>query len=255
MTADANVTDPHVITNPLSGEQITIRAAAADAGGRVVEWDVLLAPGGRVPSSHAHPEQEECFTVVAGQMKFRVGSRRVTAGPGDTVRIPPGTVHHFANASGQPALVAVQTTPALSMQDLLETAAALAQDQHAAARRLPRLLDLALFMRDFEREVRAPYLPAALVRAVVRPSAWLARRGRLDARYRRLRGLRGIAPRSNTAGGPPRRARPVPDRRPPAKDTPVSEQRGAAPGLRSEERATREGSASRVPRPQAAHPP
>src|SRR5260370_8633515 len=104
----------------------------------------------------------------------------------------------------------------------------------APPRRLPRLLDLALFMRDFEREVRAPYLPAALVRAVVRPSAWLARRGRLDARYRRLRGLRGIAPRSNTAGGPPRRAGPVPDPRPPAKDTPLSEHSGAPPGLRSQ---------------------
>src|SRR5258708_13888151 len=138
MTADANVTDPHVITNPLSGEQITIRAAAADTGGRVLEWELLLAPGGRVPSSHAHPEQEECFTVVAGQMKFPVGSRRVTAGPGDTVRIPPGTVHHFANPSGQPALVAVQTTPALSIQGLLRTAPPLAQNHHAAAPPPPR---------------------------------------------------------------------------------------------------------------------
>jgi quercetin dioxygenase-like cupin family protein len=176
-----------VITNPLSGEQITIRATAADSGGRVLEWELLLAPGGKVPSSHAHPEQEECFTVLAGRMRFRMGGRRIMAGPGDTVRIPPGTVHHFANASGQPARVAVQTTPALSMQGLLETAAALAQDQHAAARRLPSLLDLALFMREFEREVRAPYVPAALVRAVIRPAAWLAGQCGLDSRYRRLR--------------------------------------------------------------------
>ena len=103
------------------------------------------------------------------------------------MRIPPGTVHHFANAGPVPARVAVQTSPALSMQELLETAAVLARDQHAAARRLPRPLDLALFMRDFEREVRAPYLPAALVGAVTRPAAWLARRRGLDARYRRLR--------------------------------------------------------------------
>jgi quercetin dioxygenase-like cupin family protein len=157
-----------VITNPLSGEQITIRATAADSGGRVLEWELLLAPGGKVPSSHAHPEQEECFTVLAGRMRFRMGGRRIMAGPGDTVRIPPGTVHHFANASGQPA-------------------AARARDQHAAARRLPSLLDLALFMREFEREVRAPYVPAALVRAVIRPAAWLAGRCGLDSRYRRLR--------------------------------------------------------------------
>jgi hypothetical protein len=63
----------------------------------------------------------------------------------------------------------------------------MATEQHAAARRLPRPLDLALFMRDFEREVRAPYLPAALVGAVVRPLAWLARRRGPGARYRRLR--------------------------------------------------------------------
>jgi quercetin dioxygenase-like cupin family protein len=178
---------PDVIVNPLSGERITIRATAGPTGGRVLEWELLLAPGGRVPSSHAHPEQEERFTVLAGQMRFRVGGRRIAARPGDTVRVPPGTVHHFANAGREPARIAVVTAPALSMRELLETAAALAQDQHAAARRLPRLLDLALFMRDFEREVRAPYLPAALVRAIIRPAAWLARRGGLDTRYRRLR--------------------------------------------------------------------
>jgi quercetin dioxygenase-like cupin family protein len=177
----------HVIENPLSGEQITIRRTAADTGGAVLEWELLLAPGGRVPSSHAHPGQEEVFTVLAGQMRFRVGVRRVLANPGDTVRVPPGTVHHFANAGDQPARVAVRTSPALSMQELLETAAALAQDQHAAARRLPRPTDLALFMRDFEREVRAPYLPAPLVRAVLAPLARLATRRGLDSRYRQLR--------------------------------------------------------------------
>jgi quercetin dioxygenase-like cupin family protein len=185
MSADHAAAAPLVIINPLSGERITIRAAGADTS--VLDWELVLAPGGRVPSSHAHPEQEECFTVLAGRMRFRVGGRRLTAGPGQTVTVPPGTVHHFANASDQPAAIAVRTRPALGMQALLETAAALAQEQHAAARRLPRPVDLALFMRDFEREVRAPYLPPALLRTVTRPAAWLARRSGLDARYRRLR--------------------------------------------------------------------
>jgi quercetin dioxygenase-like cupin family protein len=179
--------DPHVISNPLSGERIVIRRTAAQSEGAVLDWELVLAPGGRVPSSHAHPEQEECFTVLAGQMRFRVGGRRVTAGPGEVVRVPRGTVHHFANAGSGPARVAVQSRPALNMEDLLETAAAMARDQHAAARKLPRPIDLTLFMRDFEHEVRAPYLPATLVRAVIRPAAWLARRRGLDAHYLRLR--------------------------------------------------------------------
>ena len=177
----------HRIENPLSGEQIVVRRTAAQTGGRVLDWELVLAPGGRVPSSHAHPEQEECFRMLEGRMRFRVGGRRLLAGPGDTVRVPPGTVHHFANAGSGPARVAVQTRPALSMHELLETAAALAREQHAAGRRAPRPVDLALFMRDFRREVRAPYLPAALVRAVLAPVAALARRRALDARYRALR--------------------------------------------------------------------
>jgi mannose-6-phosphate isomerase-like protein (cupin superfamily) len=192
MSADRQAAAPAVIVNPLSGEQITI--GPAGAGGGVLDWELVLAPGGRVPSSHAHPEQEERFTVLEGRMRFRVGGRRITAGPGQTVVVPPGTVHHFANASGRPARVAVRTRPALGMRALLETAAALAAEQHAAARRLPSPVDLALFLRDFEREVRAPYLPAALVRTVTRPVAWLARRSGLDGRYRRLRGTGGPRP-------------------------------------------------------------
>jgi quercetin dioxygenase-like cupin family protein len=177
----------HLIENPLSGEQIVIRKTAAETGGTELIWELTLAPGGRVPSSHAHPQQEECFTVLDGTMKFRVGWRSITARAGETVRIRPGTVHHFANAGPCPAHVLVSTRPALAMEELLETAAALARDQHAAGRAIPRPLDLALFMRDFEPEVKAPYLPPALVRMVTRPLAWLASSRGLDARYRRLR--------------------------------------------------------------------
>jgi quercetin dioxygenase-like cupin family protein len=195
---------PRIIVNPLSGERITIREPAA--GDAVLAWELELARGGRVPSSHAHPEQEERFTVLAGRMRFRVGGRRVIAGPGDTVRVPPGTVHHFANASHQPARIAVQTRPALDMQDLLATAAALAQHQHAAIgrlrrrlpgpagrllpRQLPNPAHLALFMRDFDREVAAPHLPRALVRAVTGAVAWLATRLGLDRTYHRAKGPR-----------------------------------------------------------------
>ena len=168
-----------------------IHTTAADSGGALLGWELMLAPGGRVPSSHAHPWQEERFTVMAGRMRFRVAGRRTIAGPGTTVMVPPGTVHSFANASPEPARVMVTTTPALSMQELLGTAAAMARDQHAAGRSRPRVLELALFMRDFEREVRAPYVPAALVRMVMRALARLAAAIGRDNGYRRARTLIG----------------------------------------------------------------
>jgi mannose-6-phosphate isomerase-like protein (cupin superfamily) len=177
----------HVIVNPLSGEQITILRTAAETAGTVLDWELLLAPGGRVPSSHAHPEQTETFTVIEGRMKFRLGWRRLIVTSGQTVRVPPGTVHHFANAGPIPARVSVESRPALAMEELLETAAAMAREQHAARRALPRPVDLALFMADFEHEVRAPLLPRRLVRVAARHLARLARRRGLDRRYRQLR--------------------------------------------------------------------
>lgn len=175
-----------VIENPLSGERITIMERPRITGDALV-WELVLAPGGHVPNSHSHPEQEERFTVLDGTMTFRVGWRRMLARPGDVVVVPPGTVHHFANPGTVPARVAVESTPTLCTEAMLETAAALARDQHAARRTLPRPLDLALFMCDFDREVRAPYLPAPLVRAVLRPVRGLAGSLGLDTRYRRLR--------------------------------------------------------------------
>ncbi len=181
------MSQPSPIVNPLSGEEITILRTAAQTAGEVLDWELRLAPGGRVPSSHAHPEQSEKFTVLEGRMRFRVGRRRITACPGDSVLVPPGTVHHFANAGPGSARLRVESRPALGMQDLLETAAALAQEQHAAGLALPRLVELALFMADFEREVRAPLLPRRLVRPVLQAVTARARRRGLDARYRQLR--------------------------------------------------------------------
>jgi oxalate decarboxylase/phosphoglucose isomerase-like protein (cupin superfamily) len=60
------------IENPLSGERIFIREGT-NQNDDVLEWELFLAPGGRVRRSHAHPEQEERFSVLDGCMRFRVG--------------------------------------------------------------------------------------------------------------------------------------------------------------------------------------
>ena len=76
------------------------------------------------------------------------------------------------------------------MEALLATAAAMARETRQSARVLPsvpRPHELVLFMRDFEREVRAPYLPAVIMRAMIRPLARLIRQRGFDARYRRWR--------------------------------------------------------------------
>jgi quercetin dioxygenase-like cupin family protein len=175
-----------VLVNPISGERFTFRRTAADTNGELLAFDLELSPGGRVPGAHVHPVQEERFEVVTGSLQFRRGPRIITAGAGDSVVILPGTVHGFKNAGNVPIHVRVEVRPALRMEELLETTVALAREGRTTAAGLPHPLDLALFMREFEAEVRAPFAPAPAVRAVMAPLAWLARRRGLDSRYRSM---------------------------------------------------------------------
>jgi mannose-6-phosphate isomerase-like protein (cupin superfamily) len=187
---------PDVIENPSSGERIRI-LRRPEASGDALVWELVLAPGGQVPSSHAHPRQAERFCVVEGELRFRLGRRRLRLVAGQSVTVAPGQVHHFANRGPVPALVHVETAPALDMEALLQVAAALARDGHQAGRPRPHLVDLALFMQDFRAEVAAPAAPAA-VAVAIRPFARLVRSLGRDRRYRQLRA------RSTGAGWPAR---------------------------------------------------
>src|SRR4030081_3304155 len=106
-----------VIDNPITGERIVIRQSGADTDGRLLAFDLFLPPGGHVPATHAHPVQQERFTVVTGQLRFRVGQRTLLASPGETVVVEPGTAHWFGNAAAITTVARVEIRPALRMQE------------------------------------------------------------------------------------------------------------------------------------------
>jgi 1,2-diacylglycerol 3-beta-galactosyltransferase len=170
-------TEDREICNPISGERIVIRQSGADTGGRLLSFDLFLPPGGHVPARHVHPGQEERFTVVRGRMRFRLGRRRtVFADPGDTVVVPPGTAHWFGNAGEGESHARVEVRPALRLQEVFERSAAMEVVERFPGARTPRLLDLALFMLEFQQELAVPDVPAFLVKTFLAPLAWLGRR-------------------------------------------------------------------------------
>jgi len=171
-----------VLDNPVSGERFIFSQTAAGTGGELLAVEFVVAPDGHVPGGHVHPVQEERFEVVSGAMRFNKGRKTVLAGPGDTLIVPPGTYHRFANAGHGPAVIRVEVRPALKMEQLWETTVALAAEGRTFRSGLPRPLDLALFMREFEQEVQAPFAPG-LVRAATAPLAWLAMQRGLTRRY------------------------------------------------------------------------
>ena len=181
------------LENPASGERITFRQTSADTGGELLTIDLELPANRRVPGGqHIHPKQEERFEVVEGTMRFKMGRKRVIAGPGDVVVVPAGQKHDFANVGDGDALVRVEVRPALQMEQLFESAVGLAEQGRTMLGGIPRPLDLALFTQEFEDEVQGAFPPRWLQRIVLAPLAWVARR----------RG-RAAATRVMAAGGRP----------------------------------------------------
>jgi mannose-6-phosphate isomerase-like protein (cupin superfamily) len=171
------------LENPVSGERITFTRTAADTGGELLAFDMTLSPDGNVPGTHVHPEQEERFEIVSGTMKFRLGFKKVVAGPGEVVVVPAGARHRFDNAGDEPVEVRVEVRPALKMEELFEHTVALAREGKTTRKGMPKPVHLALFVREYAREVRAPFPPPAVVRALMAPLSWYGRRRGHADRY------------------------------------------------------------------------
>lgn len=183
-------TTGQIIDHPTSGERLIVRRPAASTGGRLFSFELTLAPGGHVPASHVHPRQEESFTLLEGRMRFRRGSRSILATAGQTVVVPPGTVHRFRNdGDGAIARALVEVRPALRMEELFETMADLAREHRTLPNGMPRPLDFALFLQEFRQELQIPFLPAAVVRVGLAPLRWAAEQRGLGRRYAKDRRL------------------------------------------------------------------
>jgi quercetin dioxygenase-like cupin family protein len=143
---------PQVIENPHTGERIVI----SDNRGEVLVFEVFLQPGGHVPAGHIHPQQEERFTVLSGELRFRIGRQTSSVAAGETIAVKSGVRHWFGNPGSEVAHVRVEVRPALRMQELLATAN-------------DGLLDRALIPLDFRRELRVPYVPFWLLALALAP--------------------------------------------------------------------------------------
>jgi mannose-6-phosphate isomerase-like protein (cupin superfamily) len=125
------------IENPVTGERIVFRQTSHETGGEAVVIETYVKPSGFVAAAHVHPSQEERFQVLRGSVGFKVGRRKVVAGPGRRLTVPAGTPHTFWNAGDDVAQFVCEIRPALQFESRLETplrfvlpSAASAHDSH-----------------------------------------------------------------------------------------------------------------------------
>jgi len=84
------------------------------------EVEITLPPASAMPPPHIHPQQHETLTVGDGTLDVLLGRQWRTLLAGESLTIPPGSVHTFRNRSAQNVTFRSEHTPALGFQQYLE---------------------------------------------------------------------------------------------------------------------------------------
>jgi quercetin dioxygenase-like cupin family protein len=90
-------------------QELTVRSHTAEA----LEVEAVYQPGSMKPPLHLHPEQDEHFEVLGGEITALVEGEERAYGAGDAFDIPRGTPHTMWNASDAEVRVLWRTSPAL----------------------------------------------------------------------------------------------------------------------------------------------
>ena len=92
------------------GSLWTIKASAEQTGGRFSLIEEV-APGGEGTPLYAHPEDDETFYVLEGELTFYLDDGQpISASAGSFVHIPGGSVHSF-QVDSETARYLILTTP------------------------------------------------------------------------------------------------------------------------------------------------
>jgi quercetin dioxygenase-like cupin family protein len=174
----------HLVEDPVFRTRYRF-SRATEEGGEVQHVEMWVDPGGGV-TPHVHPAMEERFTVLEGLAEFLGGRRWRSAGPGETVVVPPGTRHAFRNRGAEVAHVRCQARPPSTLQGFLEDVAGLSRAGKLTRRGLPTpsgLLEAAV-LADHYRDMVVllfPAPPPIVQRLILPPLVRMAHRRGLRA--------------------------------------------------------------------------
>jgi mannose-6-phosphate isomerase-like protein (cupin superfamily) len=78
--------------------------------------EATISPGFET-ALHKHLRTEELYHIVAGRGVMTCGQECFEVGPGDTVHIPPGTLHCIRNNGPEPLRILCCCAPAYAHED------------------------------------------------------------------------------------------------------------------------------------------
>jgi quercetin dioxygenase-like cupin family protein len=161
------------ISDPVTGQTIVFCERTPDR----VSAELFVRAGGFVPP-HVHASQWERFEGVSGELRFRLGHRRLTLGAGEVLEIEPGTPHGLRNVGGQAARFLIELSPPRRGEEGLRALFGLQRDRRVRLTRFTArpLLQIAVLFDEYLDEVHLPLVPVRAQRVAFGALARLGRR-------------------------------------------------------------------------------
>jgi quercetin dioxygenase-like cupin family protein len=86
------LSEPETITDR-PGRRVTLLVDTVE----LAVTETVYGPGEQGPDPHVHHDHADAFTVVEGELTFRLRGKTLRAPAGTFVLVPPDVVHSFAN--------------------------------------------------------------------------------------------------------------------------------------------------------------
>jgi quercetin dioxygenase-like cupin family protein len=163
-------------------ERLVVRVGTAESGGKELVADVYVrahAPG--VPR-HVHPAMEEALTVIRGKVDTWVAGKQRVIGPGEGVKIAPGTPHSWRPVGDEDARILLEVRPGSRFEVMWRQFMGLFQDGKAGPGG-PSFLQIALMANEFADVMQVVGPPLFLQRALFAVVAPIARARGYKGRY------------------------------------------------------------------------
>ena len=146
---------PRVLDLTPLGVRVEIQRTPAETGGELLEFIVEGRPRGFLAQPHVHTRQSERFEVLSGSMELRYGREAHTLLTGDSMEVPPRTVHRQRAGGAGDGRIRVQARPAGTTYEFLLRLEEMCAAGDFLRGGWPRPLAAAKLIRDFGDEGHA----------------------------------------------------------------------------------------------------
>lgn len=119
----------------------------------------LIRAGADGPPIHTHPEQEEYFKVVSGQIEVYKKNKWHTLKKGDEIIIPKQTAHTYRSRCTEDCIFEYMLTPKRHFSEMMQSFEKLQNTGKLKGKDLKSIIYLALTFKKYKEEVKSVVPP------------------------------------------------------------------------------------------------